>query len=123
MGASHPTDDTPSESAVTNSSMAFHAFEPGKRIRLKGDPGRVGVLTGEQRARAHTPHLQIVFPDVTSWIPIDQIELLPESAEHPLDLLRQGKLGMARDLRRAMTHVRLTGRLADVIYSMETTNT
>jgi len=40
-----------------------------------------------------------------------------------VDLLEQGKLGRAIDLRRTLTHVRLTGRLADVIYSMETTNT
>src|SRR6185369_2901864 len=38
-------------------------------------------------------------------------------------LLRNTQFGTADDLRRTITHVRLTGRLADVIYSMEATNT
>ena len=42
---------------------------------------------------------------------------------NPLDLLKDGKLGTPEDLRRTLTHVRLTGRLADIIYSMESTNT
>lgn len=98
-------------------------LQPGTRVRLKGDPGRIGVLTGKTKSRvSHTLH-QVVFPDGTSWVPKDQLEIVPEGPEHPLDLLQQGKIGLARDLRRAMTHVRLTGRLADVIYSMETTGT
>jgi len=32
-------------------------------------------------------------------------------------------MGGANDLRRLLTHIRLSGRLADIIYSMETTNT
>ncbi len=40
-----------------------------------------------------------------------------------MDLFKQGKFGRARDLRGAITHIRLSGRLADLIYSMETTNT
>lgn len=42
---------------------------------------------------------------------------------HPLDLLNRGKLGTPDALRRTLIHVRLTGRLADIIYSMEATDT
>ena len=41
----------------------------------------------------------------------------------PLDLLKTGKLRTPEDLRRTLIHVRLTGRLADIIYSMEATDT
>ncbi len=41
----------------------------------------------------------------------------------PLDMLESGKLGRPVDLRRTLTHMKLSGRLADVIYSMEATNT
>ncbi|MGB4230887.1 MAG: helicase, partial [bacterium] len=41
----------------------------------------------------------------------------------PLDMLESKKLGRPIDLRRTLTHVKLSGRLADVIYSMEATNT
>src|SRR3546814_4379025 len=37
--------------------------------------------------------------------------------------LRNGKLSAPTDLRRALTHLRMTGRLADMIYSMGATNT
>jgi superfamily II DNA or RNA helicase len=38
-------------------------------------------------------------------------------------MLEAKKLGRPADLRRTLTHVKLSGRLADVIYSMEATNT
>jgi len=95
----------------------------GTRVRLLGDPTRIGFLSGEQRARRGRALIQVKFPDMTSWVPADQLEAMPLERESPLDLLSAGKLGRAVDLRRALAHVRLTGRLADVIYSMETTNT
>jgi len=100
-------------------------LSPNTRIRLKGDPSRRGILTGKTRPgrRGKGLRYQISFPDTTSWVPGDQIEPIPIDRESPIDLLQSGKLGHAIDLRRTLTHVRLTGRLADVIYSMEATNT
>lgn len=95
------------------------------RIRLKGDPTRIGILTGLTKPGRLGQGLrhQVMFSDNSQWIPEDQIELVPTEHESPVELLRRGKLGRAADLRRTLTHVRLTGRLVDVIYSMETTNT
>ena len=100
-------------------------LEPNTRIRLKGDPMRHGILTGRTQPgrRGKGVRYQVTFPDTTSWVPEDQIELVPVQQESPVDLLRAGKIGRAVDYRRTLTHVRLTGRLADVIYSMEATNT
>lgn len=95
-----------------------------QRIRLTGDPTRVGVWTGEERDRATQRILQILFPEGMQWVPEDQLEFVSSWRESPLDLLRgDHPLGGVKDLRRTLTHVRLAGRLADVIYSMETTNT
>lgn len=95
------------------------------RVRLLGDPTRIGFLTGRTRpGRAGSrQRFQVKFPDTTSWIPDDQLEPVPTERESPIDLFQSGRFGIARDLRRTLTHVRLTGRLADIIYSMETTNT
>ncbi|MBA4019762.1 MAG: helicase [Pirellula sp.] len=100
-------------------------FAPNSRVRLKGDPARRGILTGQTRPgrRGDGLRYQVSFPDATSWVPSDQLEIVPVDRESPVDLLQAGKLGRVIDLRRTLTHVRLTGRLADVIYSMETTNT
>jgi len=95
----------------------------GIRVRLKGDPGRVGVVTDKKREREGLVYWQVQFPDLAQYVPEDQLEQLPDGAEDPLDLLAEGKLGRAIDLRRTLTHVRLGGRLANLLYSMETTNT
>ena len=99
-------------------------METGQRIRLVSDTMRIGVLTGQERIRTGLRLLQVVFPDGMSWVPEDQLESVSSWRESPLDLLqRNSPLAGVKDLRRTLTHVRLSGRLADVIYSMETTNT
>ena len=95
----------------------------GDLVRLIGDPGRVGHLTGRERERGGFRRLQVRFSQTTQYVPEDQLELVPDVDEDPIDLLAQGRLGQASDLRRVLTHVRLSGRLANVIYSMDTTDT
>jgi hypothetical protein len=71
-------------------------FEAGTRIRVKTDPGRIGILTGKYRERANRIHRQIFFPDISTYLPEDQIECLPDISD-PLELLEAGKLGRASD--------------------------
>jgi len=98
-------------------------MQPGTSVRLKADPGRVGVITGRNRKRAGKTLWQVRFPDGPDYHKEIHLEVITESDDDPLDLLRDGKLGRARDLRGSLTHIRLNGRLADLIYSMDTTNT
>jgi len=63
------------------------------------------------------------FPDQPNWIPEDQLEREAETPADPIELLARGELAGTSALRRLLTHVRLSGRLANVVYSMETTNT
>ena len=56
------------------------------------------------------------------YVPCDQLEEALAD-EDPLDLLERGRLSDDFDLRRTLTHARLTGKLADVIYSMDVTGT
>jgi superfamily II DNA or RNA helicase len=97
-------------------------WAPGTRLRIVGDAGRIGVFSGEQRERGPRLYLRVSFPDGVQWIPADQLE--PElEGEAPIDLLRRGRLARPADLYRALTHVRLAGRLSNFIYSLGTTNT
>lgn len=93
------------------------------RVRLVSDPTRIGVMTGSEQARRGRRLLQVQFTDGLRWVPEDQIELVGEQRLTPLDMLKGKNLGRPVDLRRTLTHVKLSGRLADVIYSMEATNT
>lgn len=99
-------------------------WQSGMQVRLIHNPLRIGMLTdAEPRARKGRKLYQVRFPDQVDRVYEDQLEPLPEERMNPLDLLADGKLGTPNDLRRTLTHVRLTGRLADIIYSMEATNT
>jgi superfamily II DNA or RNA helicase len=92
-------------------------------VRLLNDPTRVGFLTGREQMRRGRRLLQVQFADGVRWIPEAQLESVRGQRLSPLDMLEAKKLGRPVDLRRTLTHVKLSGRLADVIYSMEATNT
>ena len=97
-------------------------FEPGARVRLTGDPERIGVVTSRTRS-GRVRRIQVQFPGDCQYVPEDQLEAVGENGDDPIDLFRRGRLGDPQALRRTITHARLTGRLADVIYSMDTTGT
>lgn len=98
-------------------------MNPGTTVRLKADPGRVGIITGKTRLRAGKTLWQVKFPDGADYHREIHLEIMTDDDEDPIDLLREGKLGRSRDLRGNLTHIRLTGRLANLIYSMNITNT
>lgn len=95
----------------------------GCRVRLVNDPGRVGVFTGKKAVLSGRAYVQVAFPDQTMQVPVDQIEIVEERGESPIELLRRGRLARPIDLYRTLTHIRLAGRLANFIYSLETTDT
>jgi superfamily II DNA or RNA helicase len=98
-------------------------MQSGDRVRLVTDPGRVGMFTGGERSVGATPYVQVSFHERTEWVPADQVEPLAEGAESPVSLLARGRLAGPGDLYRTLTHIRLSGRLANFIYSLETTDT
>lgn len=96
----------------------------GTQVRLASDPSRIGVIIDDNPlSRGGRCRYLVQFPNLAERIPEDDLERLPETRVEPLDFLQDGSLGTPDDLRRALIHVRLTGRLADIIYSMEATNT
>jgi superfamily II DNA or RNA helicase len=97
-------------------------MQPGDSVRLRLDPTRIGVLL-TARKRGALRLWRVRFPDQANWIPEDQLEPVDDAPADPIELLAEGKLAGASVLRRLLTHVRLSGRLANVVYSMETTNT
>ena len=79
-------------------------------------------MTTTSRVVDGCTHWRIHFSDGHFFHPEYELVSVAEPRD-PLDLLRTGQLGRAADLRKRLTHVRLSGRLANIIYSMETTNT
>src|SRR3546814_11229436 len=98
-------------------------FCAGERVRLKNDPAVVGVVTDRPpEERAGRTFFQIELPTGRRSLPANQLEHVLAAPDALVDL-RNGKLSAPPDLRRALTHLPLTGRLADLIYSMGATNT
>lgn len=95
----------------------------GKRVRLIGDPGSVGLLDPERTSRGGIVHCKVLFTTGWRWTPEDPLEVNHDEQESPLDLFRRSRLGGAMVLRRTLIHVRLRGKRADMVYGMEGTNT
>lgn len=102
--------------------MDNSGIDPGIQVRLIANPAQVGVTTGRTRELNGETYVQVQFPGRSQYLRPDSLELLEED-ESPWDLALSGKFGRADDLRRCMTHLRLSGRLANLLYSMEATNT
>ncbi len=94
----------------------------GTQVCLKTAPDRMGRVTGRMQERAGRVRYEIDFGDCREYIAAGNIESVAED-EDLYSLLQRGKFGDVKHLRMAMTHMRLSGRLADVIYSMEASNT
>ena len=98
-------------------------MQAGDRVRLKSDPTRVGVLSGQEQVRRGKRRLEVRFQDEDQFIPDSALEKVDQTPTNRFTLLEQGRFGHAKDLRVALTFYRLSGRLANLIYSMGTTNT
>ena len=93
-------------------------------VRLKDDPGRRGQTVGEPRDRSDGLVYKIAWSDgITSWTPEYELEFLDDSDDDWVSLLRKKRFGRHSDLRRNLTFIQMSGRLADLIYSMDTTQT
>lgn len=100
-----------------------YTIAAGTLVRMVHNPGMTGITTGKWRPHGPERTYQVRFANQVMFVPSSQLEEIADEQEDPFDLLARGKFGGASELRRGLTHVRLTGRLADLIYSMESTNT
>ena len=98
-------------------------FVAGMAVRLKSDPGRRGILTGKRRELGGTVKYQVDFHQEKSYQPEYELEIIDEDSQDIETLLEEGKYGRAIDLRRNLSHIQLSGRLSNMIYSMNMTNT
>lgn len=93
-------------------------------VRLVTDPTVFGiVLDGPSRIQNGKPWRAVRLATGVRFFPEDNLEPIPTGLERPAELLRLARLADATWLRRALTRLRVTGRLSDMVYSMEATDT
>ena len=97
-------------------------FAVGDHVRIKGDPSRSGIAENVSERKGRVT-VQINFSGSSRKIPAEQIELVPQIREDAVTLIKRGIVYPPNSLRKLISHVKLAGRLIDVFYSMENSNT
>ncbi len=96
---------------------------PNQQVRLRRNPGKRGLTTGQTKESASRLLVLINFgPNEKTYKPYDQLELCGEP-EEIRDLLEAGRFGNPDDLRRILTYEKVKGHLTNIFYSMESSNT
>jgi superfamily II DNA or RNA helicase len=101
-------------------------WEKGTQVRRFDNPGKTGSTTGQQRQRLSGLYIQVRWNQdgSTDYVAEDQIEAVDNATlTDPYAVLAAGRFGRALDLRRNLTQVHLSGRLANLVYSMGITKT
>jgi SNF2 family DNA or RNA helicase len=98
--------------------------KPGDKVRVRDNPSRVGTLSSEPPVGSGSRRRVLVnFADGEDFVLEAALEVVQRETKDPFELMRHGEYGHVRDLRGAITYYRLSGKLANLIYSLNTTNT
>jgi len=94
-------------------------------VYLRDDPGMRGYLTGRVRERPDGKAWFVKWSNGSSgWKPEYELVFVEDGQNDDVfTLLKRYEFGRLNDLRRNITYIQLSGRLANVVYSMDTTNT
>lgn len=99
-------------------------MNPGDRVCLIDNPSRVGVLSSDPPVgEGRRIRVVVHFHDGPETILLSSLQKVAAETRDPYLLMQRGDYGGVSHLRGAMTFYRLSGRLANLIYSLNTTNT
>src|SRR3954451_10220670 len=98
---------------------------PGQNVRHIDNPARLGTVTNQSpRARASGQQYPVQWQDGVGWHYEAELEVVvPDAVEDVHTLIKEGRYARSADLQQILTQVRLSGRLANVVYSMGLTET
>lgn len=100
-------------------------LQPGDTVRVTANPSRMGIMTN-QFENTGSPRCKVLvqFLDGSkNWMLLSALEKVENTQSGPSDTIRAGRFGRLADLRAAVTFYRLSGKLANLLYSLNTTNT
>ncbi|WP_338648202.1 SNF2-related protein [Pseudomonas sp. ML2-2023-3] len=99
-------------------------LNPGDKVRLKANPARLGILGNETDGPAHRQRVLVSFLDGSEdFVLPSTLEKVENKPLRPYECIERGRFSGEDDLRAAITFHRLSGKLANLIYSLNTTNT
>ena len=103
-------------------------FELGDTVALKADPSRQGIVVGGPRITGTVTRWQVQFADGTRELPSEKslVGIGGDANEFSLDeieLLKKFRFSKVDQLKLTLTQNKLSGKLANLIYSLDATNT
>lgn len=101
-------------------------FPSGTVVRSVDNPAREGTVTNAApRERPSGSYVQVRWNDGgLDYVHEDELQPITNvDDQDPYALVRAGRYGRAADLRRNLTYVHLSGRLANLVYAMGITTT
>lgn len=99
-------------------------IKPGDSVRLKNAPDRIGTVTNQLDGSPRRPRVVVKFDgDGPEPILFSNLELIDDKPVGEYERFQRGLFGGVRHLRKEITYRRLSGKLANLIYSLNTTNT
>ncbi len=98
---------------------------PGDKVRKAANPSRIGLLGSEVSGPVSRERGLVHWLDNghEEYVLLASLEKVGDVKQGPYELIMDGKYGRVKDLRGAITYYRLSGKLANLIYSLNTTNT
>ncbi len=103
--------------------MTEPEIQPGIRVRVIGAPERQGTIAGEPRLIDDRWFVRVDFDDgARRNTPLENLEPLPKHRD-AVDEIKGGRFEGPESLRRNLLHEKLNGRLSEVVYSMDTSDT
>ena len=101
--------------------LGFDPRIPNQPVQIKG---RRGVTTGKVKQSGTRTYVQVQFgPHEKSFIFVEDAERIDLTKPGVGDLLRANKFGHRGDLARVLTFHKISSRLANVFYAMQTSRT
>ena len=105
------------------------AFELGDPVALKADPSRQGIVVGGPRVTGTVTRWQVQFTDGTRELPSEKSlvciggDAKEFSLDDEIELFKRFRFSKVDQLKLTLTHNKLSGKLANLIYSLDATNT
>jgi superfamily II DNA or RNA helicase len=102
----------------------FDPLKPNQQVQLSADPGRRGITTGKTKHHGTRTFVQVEFgPQERTFIDSEDIEPVTLNEQDVGDLLTNLRFGKKGELARILTFHKISSRLANVFYSMQTSRT
>ena len=98
-------------------------FKKDDHVRVKGDSSQVGISTGVVNKHGNRNLVQVNIIGIgLKNFPEEHLELI-NALLSPLEEIKKNRIVGPSILKLILAHIRLSGKLADMIYSMESSNT